>query len=206
MQVAVSGYYAWRKRPPSVRTQQNVALTEQIKAVYEDSAQTYGSPRIYYELKAQGIPCSEKRIARLMRLSELYAVTAKRFVVTTDRIMRCRLPRTSSTGSSRCKRPMRAGRRISRISTPAKAGCTWRSFSICSRAVSWALRAARLCRVASCRPCAPRWSVGWCETPSKWPLRHVSRLPDCCATVTGAVSMPAGTIRKPCRKPERCAA
>lgn len=84
MQVAVSGYYAWRKRPPSVRTQQNVALTEQIKAVYEDSAQTYGSPRIYYELKAQGIPCSEKRIARLMRLSELYAVTAKRFVVTTD--------------------------------------------------------------------------------------------------------------------------
>ena len=28
--------------------------------------------------------CSEKRIARLMRLSQLYAVTSKRFVVTTD--------------------------------------------------------------------------------------------------------------------------
>ena len=34
--------------------------------------------------KEQGLPCSEKRIARLMRLSQMYAVTCKRFVVTTD--------------------------------------------------------------------------------------------------------------------------
>ena len=84
MAVSISGYYAWKKRPPSAQAQQNAALTEQIKAAHADSDQTYGSPRIYQELKEQGIPCSQKRVARLMRLAELYAVTWKRFVVTTD--------------------------------------------------------------------------------------------------------------------------
>lgn len=84
MQVSVSGYYAWKKRLPSAQQQANQQLTEQIKTVYRDSDQTYGSPRVYHELKAQGIACSQKRIARLMRLSHLYAVTARRFVVTTD--------------------------------------------------------------------------------------------------------------------------
>ncbi len=84
MAVCRSGYYAWRKRPPSAQAQANAQLTEQIKTVYEDSDQSYGSPRIYHELKEQGVACSQKRIARLMHLAHLYAVTAKRFVVTTD--------------------------------------------------------------------------------------------------------------------------
>lgn len=84
LQVSASGYYAWKKRLPSVQMQANAQLTEQIKTIYEDSDQTYGSPRIYEELKQRGVSCSEKRIARLMRLSQLYAVTAKRFIVTTD--------------------------------------------------------------------------------------------------------------------------
>ncbi len=84
MEVSVSGYYAWRKRLPSAQEQQNTILLEQIKTVHEQSDQTYGSPRIYAELKDAGIACSQKRVARLMRLSQLYAVTAKRFVVTTD--------------------------------------------------------------------------------------------------------------------------
>jgi transposase InsO family protein len=84
MQVSVSGYYAWKKRLPSSQKQANQHLLEQIKTVYQDSDQTYGSPRIYHELKAAGVACSEKRIARLMHLAQVYAVTAKRFVVTTD--------------------------------------------------------------------------------------------------------------------------
>ncbi len=83
MQVSRSGYYAWCKRTPSRRAQDNQRLAEQIKAVHQESEQTYGSPRIYHELKAQGIPCSEKRIARLMRLSGMSAVRPRRFVLTT---------------------------------------------------------------------------------------------------------------------------
>jgi putative transposase len=84
MQVGRSGFYAWKKRGKSVRQQQNETLTEQIKVAYEESDETYGSPRIYKELNAAGIAGSQKRIARLMRLHNLRALKPKRFVVTTD--------------------------------------------------------------------------------------------------------------------------
>lgn len=47
MQVCRSGFYAWKKRGKSVRQQQNETLTEQIKAAYQESDATYGSPRLY---------------------------------------------------------------------------------------------------------------------------------------------------------------
>lgn len=84
MQVGRGGYYTWLKRPPSERARANAALTEQIKTVFEESKQTYGSPRIFEELKEKAVACSEKRVARLMRAAHLKAVLAKRFVVTTD--------------------------------------------------------------------------------------------------------------------------
>ena len=84
MAVARSGYYAWCKRPPSLREQANQQLTERIKTLFEESDQTYGSPRIYEELKEQQVVCSQKRVARLMRLCNLKAILPKRFVVTTD--------------------------------------------------------------------------------------------------------------------------
>jgi transposase InsO family protein len=52
--------------------------------VHQESKDTYGSPRIFAELKEAGVACSQKRIARLMRLHHLRAVRPKRFVVTTD--------------------------------------------------------------------------------------------------------------------------
>ena len=84
MGVCRGGYYAWLKRQPSAREQANQALTQQIQQVFLASDQTYGSPRIYQELTAQGVVCSEKRIARLMRLCGLKALLPRRFVVTTD--------------------------------------------------------------------------------------------------------------------------
>ena len=84
MQVSRAGYYAWSQRSPSARSEANALLTERIKAVFSDSNGTYGSPRLYTELKEQGLTCSEKRIARLMCLASLCAVRPKRFVVTTD--------------------------------------------------------------------------------------------------------------------------
>jgi len=68
LEVSVSGYYAWRKRPKSARVQTNAALVEHIRRVHADSRQTYGSPRIHAALRQQGIICNHKRIERLMRL------------------------------------------------------------------------------------------------------------------------------------------
>lgn len=81
--VSRSGYYSWRTRPVSQREMANCELVKKIKAVHEDSRETYGSPRVYEELKAQGIYCSENRVARLMQTHDIRAKQVKRKKVTT---------------------------------------------------------------------------------------------------------------------------
>jgi transposase InsO family protein len=63
----------------------NQELVQRIEAVYNDAHGTYGSPRIYYELKEQGVACSKNRVARLMRLRGLQAKQVKRYRSTTKR-------------------------------------------------------------------------------------------------------------------------
>ena len=65
--VSRSGYYAWRDRPPSKRERENADLTEQIKEIHHRSRGTYGYPRVHAELRALGVRCNRKRVARLMR-------------------------------------------------------------------------------------------------------------------------------------------
>jgi transposase InsO family protein len=84
MEVSVSSYYAWRKRPESERKEENQQILEKIKDIHKQSRQTYGSPRVYGELKKQNISCSENRVARLMKLHQIAAKRKRRFVVTTD--------------------------------------------------------------------------------------------------------------------------
>ncbi len=67
LDVSLSGYYAWRKRPVSKHQQEDCQLAEHIQQAYQSCRQVYGSPRIHAELRAQGIIISRKRVARLMR-------------------------------------------------------------------------------------------------------------------------------------------
>jgi len=83
--VSTSGYYAWRDRPPSAREMANQALAKKIRQVYQRSYRTYGSPRVYRELKAVGVACSENRVACLMRKLGLKARQTKRYRSTTKR-------------------------------------------------------------------------------------------------------------------------
>ncbi len=83
LNVAPSGYYAWRKRPVSARQMANQELVERIRKIHQDSFGTYGSPRVHRELRAQGIACGRNRVARLMRLYHLGAKRSKRFKATT---------------------------------------------------------------------------------------------------------------------------
>lgn len=82
LDVSPSGYYAWRKRRSSQREMANEELLKEIKAVYENSNGTYGSPRIYHELKDK-LPCSENRVARLMHKHDIAAKQKKRYKRTT---------------------------------------------------------------------------------------------------------------------------
>jgi len=84
LDVSRSGYYAWRGRPPSEREMANQELYKKVKAVYDENHGTYGSPRIYYALKDK-VPCSENRVARLMRRRSLQARQTKSYRTTTKR-------------------------------------------------------------------------------------------------------------------------
>ena len=83
-QVAKSGYYAWRKRKPCPRQQENAVIVVRIREIFALSRGTYGSPRILRELWAQGVACGKHRVAKLMRRAGIRAVSPCRFVVTTD--------------------------------------------------------------------------------------------------------------------------
>jgi putative transposase len=83
LQVSRSGYYAWRQRPVSARKMANDKLKDQIKEIYQQSRQTYGSPRIHAELSENGVKCGHNRVARLMREEQLWAKQKGKFKVTT---------------------------------------------------------------------------------------------------------------------------
>ena len=84
LQVAASGYYAWRQRGPSERSQQDAALGARLVALHREHREVYGSPRLHVEIKAQGFEVGRHRIARLMRQHGLVACRPKRFRKTTD--------------------------------------------------------------------------------------------------------------------------
>jgi HTH-like domain len=69
--VSRSGYYAWRRRPLSERARFDAVLSEKIETIHRNSRATYGAPRIHAELRAIGIRCGKKRVARLMRCASL---------------------------------------------------------------------------------------------------------------------------------------
>jgi len=82
--VSRSGYYAWRTRPESPRSQADRALVGRIQTIHTHSRRTYGSPRVHAELREHGVRCSAKRVARLMRLAGIRARRPRRAHTTTD--------------------------------------------------------------------------------------------------------------------------
>jgi len=81
--VSLSGYYGWKNRPMSQHQREDTQLAEHIHAVYHACRQVYGSPRMHAELRDQGIPCSRKRVARLMRERGLTARRRHHRTITT---------------------------------------------------------------------------------------------------------------------------
>ena len=81
--VSPSGYYAWSERPSSARAQADEILLGQIRAIHARSRGTYGARRIRVELRAQGMRCARKRVARLMRQAGLAGAQRRRYRGTT---------------------------------------------------------------------------------------------------------------------------
>jgi putative transposase len=82
--VSTSGYYASLRRPPSLRARRDRELVDKIRRSHLASKRSYGSPRVYADLQAEGQRVGRKRVARLMREHRLVARTRRRFRTTTD--------------------------------------------------------------------------------------------------------------------------
>ena len=84
LEVSRSGFYAWSVRPPSQRAVTDGKLVPLIRASHAQSRGTYGSPRVYEDLRALACRVSRKRVARLMRSEGLAARRPRRYKATTD--------------------------------------------------------------------------------------------------------------------------
>jgi len=76
--VSSSGYYDWRNRKPSQRAQANTWLFKRIEVLHTDSDGVMGAPRIWEELRYEGIACGKNRVARLMQINGLQGIPQKK--------------------------------------------------------------------------------------------------------------------------------
>lgn len=76
--VSRSGFYAWCKRPPSVREQFDDRLLVAIRQSFVTSERTYGVRRVWPDVRDAGFSCGRGRIARLMRHAGLRARPKRR--------------------------------------------------------------------------------------------------------------------------------
>jgi putative transposase len=85
--VSVAGYHehlARRRRPRPRRHLSDEALLVHIRALYTESRGAYGWPRIWRELKRQGIRVGKQRVQQLMQQHGIRARGKRRFRVTTQ--------------------------------------------------------------------------------------------------------------------------
>jgi transposase InsO family protein len=84
LKVSQSGYYRWKQAIISKRIQRMNLVKEKITAIYFESKQRYGSPRITIELNALGYKISRITVAKYMNQLGLRSKLSKKFKVTTD--------------------------------------------------------------------------------------------------------------------------
>lgn len=84
LNVSPSGFYAWRKRPPSGRDEHDVQVRRHLVAFHKASSGFYGSRRLLRDLHDIGESCSRGRVIRLMRAEEIRGKQRRRFRVTTQ--------------------------------------------------------------------------------------------------------------------------
>jgi len=83
MNVAASGYYAWRDRPLSKRAQDELRLEIEIKAADKRTRQTYGPDRLQCDLAAHGVQVGICRIKRIRTKLGIRCKQKRKFKATT---------------------------------------------------------------------------------------------------------------------------
>ncbi|WP_407571732.1 IS3 family transposase [Deinococcus altitudinis] len=84
LNVGVSGYFAWWRRPENRYAQADVTLTASIQKIHQESRGTYGAPRVQAVLADEGMQVSRARITRLMKAAGLQVCCKRKFRTTTN--------------------------------------------------------------------------------------------------------------------------
>lgn len=84
-QVSCSGFYYWRKGLQVKKFENKSRICEEIKSIFDSSKSTYGSPRVFEELKSRGPKVSQNTVAKYMNEMGLNARLKKKYrIQTTD--------------------------------------------------------------------------------------------------------------------------
>jgi len=78
LKVHPSGYYAWKNQPLGKRAKENQELLQRIRQSFADSECSYGSPRVFKDLRQAGLNVGINRVARLMRVNKIEAIRSYR--------------------------------------------------------------------------------------------------------------------------------
>ena len=81
--VSRSGYLAWKQRLPSNREKRKELIKERILAVYHESHQNYGAPKIAECLRREGEKIADKTVGNYMRELGIKAQYVRPYTVTT---------------------------------------------------------------------------------------------------------------------------
>ena len=104
MGVSYSGYKKFVRRERRDLIKKN-ELKREIRKIFKESNNTYGSPRVYAELKRRGFKISKTTVERLMREMELKSQTRRKYrVITTNSKHRYK------TASNKLNRDFKASR------------------------------------------------------------------------------------------------
>jgi transposase InsO family protein len=111
-EVSESGFAAHRGKENGQRWKQDAELRVMIAQSFEESRNTYGSPRVRLDLRELGQRCGKNRVARLMRESGLRARQKRRF-----------RPRTTDSGHNH----KIAENWLAKVPAPDRPGQLWQS-------------------------------------------------------------------------------
>jgi putative transposase len=78
LEISESWFYKWRDRPPTPRQQRHRELVVAIRAIFDGSDGTYGSPRVVEDLGEAGWRVSENTVAKVMAEEGLVARPKRR--------------------------------------------------------------------------------------------------------------------------------
>jgi putative transposase len=82
--VSRGGYYAWLKRKPGKRAEEEPRLIAEIKAAHKRTRESYGAERLQDDLADHGITVGIHRIKRIKREQNIRCKQKRKYKATTD--------------------------------------------------------------------------------------------------------------------------